>query len=613
MLEIVTATGVEPLRFDDYYIQEETNGRDSVGFSIPTDHGQYRDLAEEVVLIDSDSKQRYSVKAMDDGPKKSTCKAALDLCELEEAVYIDYNSGSNRAFQIVGSVIPESWTVIDRSYSEIRRTIKIKGGTALEVIDAVCSTFGLCVRYDNDARTVTLVDPESFTPAGVYLTEELNLKACNRKGSTGSFATRLYMRGKDGCTFASVNGGKDFVDDHSYSDKVVSTVWIDERYSDPEEMLSAARRRLATMAKPVRSYTCDVIDLAKATEQSAPGANEYAHLSLSLFSVVALLDPRRRERLNHQVVRYKRWPMYPDRNEVTLSTAPITIQSKVNTAYQEVTSPNSNFKSSIQSLIGSVSAGIAGYDGGNLVITHNAQGKPNGFRIMDTDSEATAKKVLWVNLKGVEYGEDGVNGEYKAVWSFEKGGFIATWLVAGIINAVLIQTGILKDKKGNFFADLDNGVIRANLAELTIKGKTPEEVAISGGRNLLLNSGYMNITPWNDIGKITDIDYQAETITVVFDDREAEYDFTMLSELELAYAMTVHKSQGSEYRAVILTAWSGSRYLLTRSVLYTAVTRAKDLLIVVGNEEVIAAMVGNDHQTRRYSGLKLRLQQKREV
>ena len=87
----------------------------------------------------------------------------------------------------------------------------------------------------------------------------------------------------------------------------------------------------------------------------------------------------------------------------------------------------------------------------------------------------------------------------------------------------------------------------------------------------------------------------------------------MLSELELAYAMTVHKSQGSEYRAVILTAWSGSRYLLTRSILYTAVTRAKDLLIIVGNEDVIAAMVVNDRQTRRYSGLKLRLQQRNGV
>ena len=111
-----------------------------------------------------------------------------------------------------------------------------------------------------------------------------------------------------------------------------------------------------------------------------------------------------------------------------------------------------------------------------------------------------------------------------------------------------------------------------------------------------------------DIGKITAIDTREETLTVVFDDREATYDFTMLSELEPAYAMTVHKSQGSEYRAVILTAWPGSRYLLTRSVLYTAITRAKDMLIIVGNEEVVAAMVTNDRQTRRYSGLKLRLE-----
>ena len=113
-----------------------------------------------------------------------------------------------------------------------------------------------------------------------------------------------------------------------------------------------------------------------------------------------------------------------------------------------------------------------------------------------------------------------------------------------------------------------------------------------------------------DIGRVISIDSQQEIMTVEFDDRQAEYDFTMLSELEPAYAMTVHKSQGSEYRAVILTAWQGSRYLLTRSVLYTALTRAKDILIIVGNEEVIAAMVANDRQTRRYSGLKLRLQEK---
>lgn len=111
-----------------------------------------------------------------------------------------------------------------------------------------------------------------------------------------------------------------------------------------------------------------------------------------------------------------------------------------------------------------------------------------------------------------------------------------------------------------------------------------------------------------DIGTVTAIDHGTEQMTVVFDDREAVIDFANLSELELAYAMTVHKSQGSEYRAVILSAFQGSPYLLTRSILYTAITRARELLIIVGNEEVIAAMTENNRQTRRYSGLKLRLE-----
>ena len=96
------------------------------------------------------------------------------------------------------------------------------------------------------------------------------------------------------------------------------------------------------------------------------------------------------------------------------------------------------------------------------------------------------------------------------------------------------------------------------------------------------------------------------------DEREASYGFDMLGELEPAYAMTVHKSQGSEYRAVILAVHSGSPYLLTRSVLYTAVTRARELLILVGSDEVVAAMVRNDRQQRRYSGLKLRLEKETE-
>ena len=113
-----------------------------------------------------------------------------------------------------------------------------------------------------------------------------------------------------------------------------------------------------------------------------------------------------------------------------------------------------------------------------------------------------------------------------------------------------------------------------------------------------------------DVGVITAILPKEELMRIVFDDREAEYDFTQLSELEQAYAITVHKSQGSEYRAVILTAWNGSPYLLSRSILYTAITRARELLIIVGREETVAVMTENAKKNRRYTGLKLRLQEK---
>ena len=110
-----------------------------------------------------------------------------------------------------------------------------------------------------------------------------------------------------------------------------------------------------------------------------------------------------------------------------------------------------------------------------------------------------------------------------------------------------------------------------------------------------------------DIGRIRSIDPRGECITVDFEGRIVEYSPDMLGELEPAYAVTVHKAQGSEYRAVILAALDGAPMLLTRGVLYTAITRARSLFIVVGEEGVVARMVANNRQTRRYSGLRARL------
>ena len=107
-----------------------------------------------------------------------------------------------------------------------------------------------------------------------------------------------------------------------------------------------------------------------------------------------------------------------------------------------------------------------------------------------------------------------------------------------------------------------------------------------------------------DTGIIEEINFFAETLTVSFDEgKMVEYPFKLLEELELAYAITIHKSQGSEYPAVVIPLFQGPRMLMNRNLLYTAVTRAKKCVTIVGNDEIFYTMVKNNSQLKRYSGL----------
>jgi exodeoxyribonuclease V alpha subunit len=106
-----------------------------------------------------------------------------------------------------------------------------------------------------------------------------------------------------------------------------------------------------------------------------------------------------------------------------------------------------------------------------------------------------------------------------------------------------------------------------------------------------------------DLGVLCGIDRRASVVTVQMDDRIVLYTLELAAELELAYAMTVHKSQGNEFTAVVMPMYPGAPQLYYRNLLYTAITRAKSLLILVGTQKTVQHMVENDKKTRRYSGL----------
>ena len=121
---------------------------------------------------------------------------------------------------------------------------------------------------------------------------------------------------------------------------------------------------------------------------------------------------------------------------------------------------------------------------------------------------------------------------------------------------------------------------------------------------MLFRSGVFN----GDLGTISSINPFAELLTVEYEEgRFAEYTFKQLDELELAYAITIHKAQGSEYPAVLMPLLGGPRMLFNRNLLYTGVTRARDCVTILGSRQVVQDMIRNESEAKRFTGLNVRI------
>ncbi|MSS64217.1 SF1B family DNA helicase RecD2 [Velocimicrobium porci] len=156
--------------------------------------------------------------------------------------------------------------------------------------------------------------------------------------------------------------------------------------------------------------------------------------------------------------------------------------------------------------------------------------------------------------------------------------------------------------------EIAGGIFREGDKVMQVKNNYQLEWELTNSYGIVVEKGTGVFN--GDCGIIKEINFFAELVTVQFEEEKlVEYRFTDLDELELAYAVTVHKSQGSEYPAVVIPVLSGPRMLFTRNILYTAVTRAKSCVTLVGNSEVIKYMIENVNNQKRYTSLDKRIEE----
>lgn len=307
----------------DYY-----NGTKTLTASGAVDSLLNRLKQEARILCDGNA---WIVKTVEQLDSQLTVTAELDMDDWHTRVYTSYRSEEALLSAVLDGIKPAGWTIGNASLVSIRRTIEMQDVDDYDILMQTQDTYGCVFAFDCINKALTVIKPDTVEWSGAYITEQVNLRRSDYKGDTAEFCTRLYPYGAadeetgKSLNIKSVNNGVEYVENHTYSDKIIAKIWRDERYTDPQSLKDDAIERLSQIAAPVESYELDMIDLAKIDPA-------YEQLDVSLYDKIMLMDPVRNTRRIFEVVQKTRYPAAPESNVITLSTESVTLSEQIEQA-----------------------------------------------------------------------------------------------------------------------------------------------------------------------------------------------------------------------------------------------------------------------------------------
>ncbi|MBU4541825.1 MAG: phage tail protein [Firmicutes bacterium] len=310
-------------QLDNCYITEllET-GEDTLSFEIYVKHLLYKDLIEENLILTDDN--RYVIKSIDERGQTTIFGCSLDLSDFMVAGYHLFFVEEITLSAYLNQVLAGTgWSFTGDESITSAKTVSLESGNTLDLLRLAEKTYGVIFRYDCIGKIIRVTTTQGYTNKGVHFSDELNIKECELRGDSFDLVTRLYAFGKDGLSFEDINGGKAYVENFQYTSKVITQVWVDERYELKEELLAAAQKKVAGLSIPNRVYTASVVDLSSLLP------DDYRNLAIAIGDKVTLIDRIRGIEVEHQIVKLVSYPDTPEKNVAELGRVATDFESTI--------------------------------------------------------------------------------------------------------------------------------------------------------------------------------------------------------------------------------------------------------------------------------------------
>lgn len=279
----------------------------------------------------------YVIKGISSRSKAQICtvNCELDLDGLDNKKITKTYTTTSFSTVAGEALAGTGWRIVDADLVSRRTTLEFQDNTPREVLDKCTNktAFGTCYEFDTKNKIIKCIKPyNNTTPTGTYFTDELNLDDLSTKGTSSGLFTKLYAYGKDGLTIAKANDGVEYIEDYSYTERVIVKTWRDERYTDPYELFNDAKVMLESGAVPEISYQLKVIDLAK-TKPEIYNDN----FAYDLYDVTTLIDRDSKVRSDLRIVELCEYPADHTLDTIVISNITGRITGKITTLTNRLT------------------------------------------------------------------------------------------------------------------------------------------------------------------------------------------------------------------------------------------------------------------------------------